>query len=160
MASLLEDLDNSDPMFVIPRDDVIDTVLNPAFKAATSVDCMMGYFTSHSLAEIAPGLAIYLTKSKNPLRLVISPFITAADYEAIQSGFRSADEFAETSFEDDLPNANALVQHTLRCFAWLIREGRLELKFALIKDALFHIKAWMFKDETDCAALHGSSNMT
>jgi hypothetical protein len=116
MQSLIDELDNADPFYFIPRDDVVNRVLNPAFTVSSSVDCMMGYFTSHSLSEIAPGLAVFLSRTTAPLRLVVSPFISTIDHEAIQFGYRSAEEISEQLFEEGLPSANALAHHTLSCF--------------------------------------------
>ena len=41
-----------------------------------------------------------------------------------------------------------------------VMQRRLEIKVALMKDALFHPKVWLFKDGEDVIAVHGSSNVT
>ncbi len=52
-------------------------------------------------------------------------------------------------------------QHTLKCLTWLIRMQRLEIKIALMKDALFHPKVWLFRGVDDeMTSAHGSSNLT
>ena len=71
-----------------------------------------------------------------------------------------ADSFADETMEKLIPDADDLANHTLSCLAWLISVGRLDVRIALMKDALFHSKAWMFKYADACAALHGSANMT
>ena len=40
------------------------------------------------------------------------------------------------------------------------RSGRVKIKIALMKDALFHPKVWLFRGDGDVIAAHGSSNMT
>src|SRR4051812_12965064 len=52
-------LEGAPPMFVLPRDDLLPTLV-PAIAASSVLDCMMGFFASSSLAEIAPGLAAFL----------------------------------------------------------------------------------------------------
>ena len=159
-GTLQDALDTAKPLYFIPREDVVDEVLVPAFRNATAVDCMMGFFSSHSLAEIAPGLATYLRKSTEPMRLVVSPFLDPSDQEALRLGLHPAEEVASRVLLTTLPDADDLAQHTLACLSWLISQNRLSIRIALMKDALFHTKAWIFRSETDASALHGSSNMT
>ena len=51
-------------------------------------------------------------------------------------------------------------QHTLKCLSWLLRYGRVKIKVALMKEALFHLKVWLFRADDDVISAHGSSNMT
>jgi len=153
-------LESAKPLYVLPRENVIDEVLVPALKCVDSVDCMMGFFSSHSFAEIAPGLANFLGRTTQPLRLVVSPYLSPADQEAIKLGLSSVDEIATNIVVQSLPDADALSRHTLSCLSWLIREGRLNMRIALMRESLFHPKVWIFHQGSDTAALHGSSNMT
>ena len=50
--------------------------------------------------------------------------------------------------------------HTLKCLSWLLRVGRIEIKVALMEDALFHPKVWLFHGPDEIVAAHGSSNLT
>lgn len=153
-------LRNAEPLYILPQDDVAEAVLSPALASCESADLMVGFFSSHALAEIAPGLASFLRQSQNPLRLIVSPFLTKEDQAALREGQLTATSLAQRSLDSAIPDANALAQHTLRCLAWLIAEGRLEFKIALMRDALFHPKVWLFHDDIERAALHGSANFT
>ena len=62
--------------------------------------------------------------------------------------------------EEFVITENSIAQHTLKCLSWLLRHGRVEIKIALMKDALFHPKIWLFRESDDAIAAHGSSNMT
>lgn len=157
-GSVLSALEMAPPMFVLPRDDLLPTLV-PAIAASASLDCMMGFFASSSLAEIAPGLATFLRSTRSPMRLLVSPFITAADQAALRDG-ASTEELAESLFPGALPDADELAHHTLRCLTWLIREGRLEIRFAFLKDGLFHPKVWLLNIGGQRLCFHGSSNMT
>jgi len=53
-----------------------------------------------------------------------------------------------------------LTRYTLECLAWLISQGRLILKVAIMRQALFHPKVWLFDDTFHRVALHGSTNLT
>ena len=148
------------PLFLLPKDDVATDVISPAMKASEDVAIMMGFFSSASFAEIAPGLATFLQRSTRPLRLIISPYLSAEDREAFQNGLRDAEALGEGAVMRLIPEADELSAHTLSCLAWLISSGRLQVKIALMRDALFHPKVWLFHDDHKIAALHGSANMT
>lgn len=148
------------PLYLLPNDSLADEVLIPGFQAATCVDCMVGFFSSEVLASLAPGLATYIASSQNSFRLIVSPLLRAKDKEAIENGLKSQEEVADEILEELIVTEDLLQCHTLKCLSWLIREGRIEIKIALMKDALFHPKVWLFKNDKHTLAAHGSSNMT
>jgi superfamily II DNA or RNA helicase len=157
--SLSNALRTTEPIYILPKDDVAAEVIIPGLAHSDSADVMIGFFSSQSLAEIAPGLATYLRTSSAPLRLIVSPYLSAADQAALQQGL-APDAVAAARFEESLPDADALSGHALTCLAWLIAQGRLQMKIAVMRDALFHPKVWLFHEGADVAALHGSANMT
>lgn len=158
-VSLVDMLNGAEPLYLLPKDDVAELVISPALAVSDHADIMIGFFASQSLAEIAPGLASYLIATTEPLRLIVSPFLTAEDQLALTDA-DAIGALAETKFVGALPNADALGRHTLECLAWLVSLGRLQIKIALMRDALFHPKVWLFNDGRDRATLHGSANMT
>ena len=160
LAGLKGALDTASPLYVLPRDPVTAEVLLPALRTTRSLDMMMGYFASSSFAEIAPGLAVFLRNETAPLRLIISPFLTAGDFDTLGQSEDALSAIAQRIMIDDVPDEDLLVRHTLECLAWLITQRRLVLKVAVMRDALFHIKTWLFADGQNRAALHGSMNFT
>ena len=148
------------PLYILPKDSVTEEVLIPCFESATHVDCMMGFFSSEILVSLAPGLATFIHCSNESLRLIISPLLRTADREAIENGITSADDIASAALEEFVVTENAIAQHTLKCLSWMLRHGRIEIKIALMQDALFHPKVWLFREGDDVIAVHGSSNMT
>lgn len=158
-ARLSTALRATEPIYILPKDDVAADVIVPSLANSASAEVMIGFFASASLAEIAPGLATYLRSTSAPLRLIVSPYLSAADQEALRQGV-SPDALVAAKFEGTLPDADALGRHALSCLAWLIAQGRLQMKIAVMRDALFHPKVWLFHDGDDVAALHGSANMT
>ena len=158
--NLMAALADSQPLYILPKDPVTAQVLLPALKATGSLDVMMGYFSSSSFAEIAPGLATFLRSAQAPLRMVISPFLTAGDFETLTQEDGRLSRLAQEILINDIPDEDFFVHHTLQCLAWLITQQRLILKVAVMRDALFHPKVWLFQDEANRAALHGSTNLT
>ena len=148
------------PLYILPKDPVTKEVLIPCFQSATSVDCMMGFFSSEILVSLAPGLASFINCSDESLRLIISPVLRTEDREAIELGTVSTEDIVCETLEDFILTENAIAQHTLKCLSWMLRHRRVEIKIALMKNALFHPKVWLFRDNDDVIAAHGSSNMT
>jgi hypothetical protein len=148
------------PLYFLPRDNLAREVLIPAFSTATSVQCMFGFFSSAILAELAPGLASYINRKDSKLLLIISPFINAQDQAALREGLKKPEEVAVDLFEDGLIAPNDLERHTLKCLSYLLASDRIQIKIALMKDALFHPKIWLFSFGGLLLAVHGSSNMT
>ena len=156
----LRSLERVRPLYMLPRDPLGEEVLIPGFQAARTVDCMVGFFSSDVLASLAPGLATYIANSKSSFRLIISPLIRAEDLASIEDGLNSAEIVSDRILEELTVTEDLLQRYTLKCLSWLLREGRIEIKVALMKDALFHPKVWLFENSSDVVAAHGSSNVT
>ena len=148
------------PLYILPDDSVAEEVLIPCFQSTAQVDCMMGFFSSEVLVSLAPGLATFINSSQESFRLIISPLLRAEDKEAIEEGIASPEDIASVVLKDTIVTEDLVEQHTLKCLSWLLRSGRVEIKIALMKDALFHPKVWLFRGDSDVIAAHGSSNMT
>ncbi len=148
------------PLYMLPEDPLANEVLIPCFKSSTSIDCMVGFFSSGALASLAPGLATFVNYSTGKLRLVISPFLSEGDRKAIEDGIRPFDDALQEIMENLLITEDRIQQHTLECLTWLLWSNRVEIKVALMRDALFHPKVWLFRNGPDVLAVHGSSNMT
>ena len=157
---MLREIPDIRPLYILPKDPAIEEVLIPCFQSATHVDCMMGFFSSEILVALAPGLATFINRSDESLRLIISPLLRTEDREAIENGITSAEDAIYETLEDFIVTENAIARHTLKCLSWMLRHGRVEIKIALMKDALFHPKVWLFHEGDDVIAAHGSSNMT
>ena len=158
--SPLRDIPRVRPLYMLPADPFHEEVLIPAFRATASVACMMGFFTSGVLASLAPGLATYIARTQTTFRLLISPYLSTDDAEAIENGIRTPQEAAASALQDLVVTQDALECHTLTCLSWLLQRDRMEIRVALMKNALFHPKVWLFTCHSDVLAAHGSSNMT
>lgn len=156
----LRRLEDIRPLYMLPQDPLAEEVLIPGFQSAANVDCMVGFFSSEVLASLAPGLATYITRSNDSFRLIISPLLRPADLTAIEEGVRSPEAVASEVLEALVVTEDLLQQHTLKCLSYLLRSGRIEIRVALMTDALFHPKVWLFRADDDLIAAHGSSNVT
>ena len=160
MASALESLSQVRPLYMLPADPLVEEVLIPSFQSASSVNCMVGFFSSTILAELAPGLATFVNSSEGTFRLIVCPILSEEDRRAIESGFAQPSDLAQKVLENLLITEDRIQEHTLDCLTWLLRAGRIEIKVALMREALFHPKVWLFRDQDKVVAVHGSSNLT
>lgn len=147
------------PIYFLPADPLVDEVLIPGFRAASAVRCMAGFFSSDALGELAPGLAPFIAGTQDSFQLIISPFLRPADRAALE-GDGDIDALAQAALAPLVVTADLLEQHTLKCLTYLLRTGRIEIKIALLADALFHPKVWLFVADDAVMAAHGSSNLT
>lgn len=160
MASALDSLSQVRPLYLLPNDPLVEEVLIPSFRSASSVNCMVGFFSSTILAELAPGLATFVNSSLGAFRLIVCPILSEEDHRAIEEGFTRPMDLAQKALEGLLITEDRIQVHTLDCLTWLLRAGRIEIKVALMRDALFHPKVWLFSDQDEVVAVHGSSNLT
>ena len=156
----ISDISDIQPIYFLPDDNLAEDVLIPCIRAARAFDCMVGYFSSRSFTQLAPGLASFLQNPERTLRLIVSPFLTQADREAIENGLKPEAEVIEDSVAALLVSQDGIVRHTFRCLSYLIARKRLQMKIALMKDAQFHLKAWIITNGVDRLAAHGSGNFT
>ena len=156
----LRQLSDIHPLYFVPGDPFIEEVLIPGFQGNSKIDCMVGFFSSEILADLAPGLASYINNTENILRLVVSPVLRVEDIEAINDSGISEDELACSVLEDLILTDNLLEKFTLKCFSWLLSVGRIDIKVALMKNGIFHLKVWLFREDDCVLAVHGSSNAT
>lgn len=164
LSPLAAALETTRPLYEIPGDDLVGEVLQPAMATATTARVGAGFFSSHCLAQIAPGLAAFIEDTTAPLQLLISPDISAEDRDAIDRGLKSpedvVDEAMRTLLTDARLSSSAVVHHTLDCLSYLVASGRLEVRFVLMRQGMYHKKLWLFSDGTHWAAVHGSGNAT
>lgn len=151
--------DRMKPLYVLPNDSLAEEVLIEGFRMAAEASCMVGFFSSAVLAALAPGLATFVNRSEQPFRLIVSPFLSAEDQRAIEEGV-GAEQVTVQALERLLITEELLEHHTLKCLSFLLRAGRLDMRVALLRNALFHPKVWLFRAGDEIIAVHGSSNMT
>lgn len=152
------------PIYILPDDDFIEQVLVEGLRRASAFDCMVGFFDSGAMADLAPGLASYLARPTAPARLVISPNVSPADFVALKQGALEPHELIRARLIDVIGSpdvdADALANHTLECLAYLLSCRRLAIRVALAPGGLFHPKVWLLTEAGDVLAAHGSSNLT
>ena len=141
--------------------DVDKELYYPVAQQSDSMDCMVGYFTSGSLKELAQSIVAYLnTPSSSPMRLIASPSFAEADLQAIRRGLETDENVIPLLFPDFSLNEDNLRTRSLTALVVLIAEKRIELKVALKTSGILHTKCWLFGTGKGEVAIHGSGNAT
>ena len=162
--SFLTQFSQMRPAYEIPDDNLVGEVLVPAMRLCDELRIGAGFFSSRCLAQIAPGLAVFINKKCNPLKLMVSPAIREEDREAILRGIREPqnvlNEAMERLFEEARLSESAIVRHSVETLAYLVASERLQMRVVLMDEGRYHKKIWLLRSEEQWLAVHGSGNAT
>lgn len=147
---------------------LVDEFYVPCLERSTEYRRAVGYFTSDGLSVAARGLAAFIAGG-GTARLVASPMLEPDDAAAISRGYEKREDVIERALLRQIPLTPDLIQRSrLECIAWLISQGRLEIKLAFRVDGagavsrgIYHEKIGVFSDgHGDAVAFTGSPNET
>lgn len=149
-------------------DNLVRDFLEPCLRQSIQYRRAVGYFTSSGLSSAIRGLDQF-AKAKGTLKLVASPLLETADYEAIERGEKAKTDAVELALLREL--SQDLGKNDIDRFAllsWLIAEGILEIRLAIpinsegsIRKGIYHEKIGIFSDEEEnTVAFTGSPNET
>lgn len=144
--------------------DLIRDLQVPLLRQAKDYLRGVGFFTSGWLRLAAQGMMVFITGGGSA-RIVVSPILDEADWEALQFGESAKKdatlrEVLARNIED---LAITLEKDTRNALAWMVADGFLEFRFALPRDRVtagdYHDKVGIFTDGSgDRVAIHGSFN--
>lgn len=143
-------------------DSLNEDFYNKCLVESVRYDRASGYFTSGSLSVLAKGLLKFIDKDSK-IRLVCNPYLTEADYKAINKGYKSkTDVILESLLREIKITQNMIENEPLNTLSWLIHMGKLDIKIAYTENnAIYHEKFGIFYDDEDgVIAFSGSSNET
>ena len=166
----LKDLD-----LKISYDSDIDDILNdfyiPALSNSIKYKRSVGFFSSKSLAVAAEGISNFITNGGN-MELICGTKLKGKDLDIIKKAHRNPEEVIEEFFLDELENLEeGFVNDHVRALGWMVANGRLKLKIAIIMDengipleenkGILHQKIGILKDiDGNCISFSGSNNET
>ena len=161
MNGVVMSLEALSSIFFPSEEDIDANLFYPVASISSSMDCMVGYFTSGSLSELARCLTSYLTVGdKEPLRLVISPHLSDVDLQAIRDGLETDKNILPILFPNFRLDEETLRSESVKVLFYLIATNQLQLKVALKTSGNLHTKAWLFRTQQGDVAIHGSGNAT
>lgn len=149
------------------RDDVVRQFFVPCLQETMVYRRAAGYFSSSSLALAARGIAS-LVKQGGTMQLVVSPYLSPEDAEALRESPSSQDLLRSITAKSLNDLEDEIARDQLNALAWLAACGFLKVKLALrvddngdIRRGIYHEKIGVFSDAHGChVAFSGSSNET
>lgn len=124
---------------------------NPVLTESISYKRVSGYFSSKALSIYAEGLD-RIAENDGYIQFIISQNISENDFEDIKTGYHERSK-GETLTQSD--------KQRLGNLAYLISQGKADVKFGLVKNGLFHTKWGLFEDsQSDVVYFNGSLNET
>ena len=145
-------------------DDIYRDFYSKVLNESISYDRAVGFFSSHILSMNTRGLS-HLVKNNGRMRLIIGKPLDQDEYDAINQGHDLKEKLLA-----DL--SNQLVQmltnsedndkfNRLTLLVYLIACNRLEIKFALRRQGMYHEKIGILKDNNNnIIVFQGSANET
>ena len=153
-------------LFPLPDVRVARNILIPGFRSAITVRGAFGWFTAGWIQQLAPGLAVYLTRDDTePMEFTVAPALFPAERRAVERGAQMTEEEAAKLvadvFIEGRVNAGPLARHALNCLSWMLAAGSLRLRIAVpTPESNYHPKLWLFDDGTNQVLARGSGNAT
>lgn len=144
------------------EDDIYTAFYQPALQRAVSYKRAVGFFSLGTLLN-APTALSEIINNDGQVQLIIGKLVSVHDFEALKAGEETGwqDEL-DVSFESIIADhSGSLLEFRVRLLAWLFKQGRLAIKFAIRPKGLFHQKIGIFTDKFgDSIAFNGSLNDT
>ncbi len=157
----MSSLDELKPIYFPSECDLDKDLFLPIAKLSESIDCMVGYFKSNSLSELASSILCFLNSdAEKTIRFIVSPNLDKEDIEAIKKAISQDKNLLPLLFPDYDLNETALKSETLKALCYMIVSGKLELRIAFKYNGLFHSKIFLFETSSGEVAIHGSANAT
>lgn len=133
------------------EDNVSEEFYNVVLKESISYKRVSGYFSCKALSIYSDGLD-RIAENNGYVQFIISQNISEDDFNEIQTGYyeRSKNEILTQVDKNRLGN-----------LAYLISQGKVDVKFGLVENGLFHSKWGIFEDSKgDMLYFNGSLNET
>ena len=146
------------------KNNIVKEFYNPVLKNAVLYQRSVGFFSSTALIELTKGIS-GLVRNKGKIQLIVSPYLSPEDVEAIEKGYEKRKIIEEALLREFKEPENYFQEERLNLLAHLIEEGTLELKVAFTppnKNAgMYHEKVGIIEDENgDKIVFTGSLNET
>jgi len=129
-----------------------------------SFDLLLGYFSSAAINILSLGFAKFIY-SGGKMRAVINNILSEEDKKAVEKGQNKNYISTLYNFNNITELKNSLDEygrHFFECFAWLIANGRIEIKIIKPKNkrGISHYKSGVFSDGFNTISYKSSCNFT
>lgn len=145
------------------EDDILNEFFIPSLEQSCSYLRLAGFFSSTSLAVAARGIQ-GLLKNNGKMRLIVGVVPSVEDIKIISEGLETPYKIIERMIINNLDEIeDKFVKDHIGALGWMIAQGKLELKFALVSSSkpniIFHQKVGILEDnEGNTISFSGSDN--
>lgn len=144
------------------QDDILRDFYFPALSVANRYDRAVGFFSASTLSHAAQALSAFVAGG-GTIRLIVGAFSDQDDIEAVKEGLRLKElsDSLGAAFVAELDEVgdDELFQHRFKALAWLVGQGRLDIRVALRPRGMYHDKVGIISDAAgDTIVFAGSAN--
>lgn len=160
------------PSYSSGTDDLLEDFYVPALSRASSYDRIVGYFASSAFVSAAAGLARFVNGGGS-MRMIVGAQLRASDCAALR-GDADLDAVIAHRLVAATLSSDDVERERLQVIAWMVREGRLEMRVGVAcgpdgeplaaddpdnDGRYFHIKTGILSDsDGNSVAFSGSIN--
>ena len=117
-------------------DDILWDFYIPALTKSNRYDRIAGFFNSASLAITAKGMSEFITNG-GTMRLVTCPELSAEDIRMLEISVDSLENIMLKNFIEDYSKIETNFKRDhVKAMGWMLANGRLDIRIAVIKDGL------------------------
>jgi len=157
-------------------DDILLDFYNPVLEQSIRYKRLVGFFSSSSLAAAAKGISKFI-ENGGTMQLISCPRFQEKDIEVLRNLYDNSEILAEKIMLYELQGIETLedefIKDHVRAFGWMVSNGLLEIKVALVRDdsnviasenqvskrGIFHQKVGILEDtEGGKISFSGSDN--
>ena len=144
------------------QDDILRDFYFPCLSVANRYDRAVGFFSASTLSHAAQALSAFIA-GDGRIRLIVGAFSDQDDIEAVKEGLRLKEmsDILGDGFvaELDAVGSDELFNHRFQALAWLVGQGRLDIRVALRPRGMYHDKVGIISDANgDTIVFAGSAN--
>jgi superfamily II DNA or RNA helicase len=143
-------------------DNLLVDFYKPVLSIAAKYDRAVGFFSADLLLSNLQGISSLVMRA-GKMRLIIGDPLSEMEFRAVQHGHNIAGalERLNERLMEVIEKAKEQSVDRLEILAWLIAADKLEIKFALRKQGMYHEKLGIIYDQEDnMVVFQGSANET
>lgn len=143
------------------ENNIAEEFLNPCLSISSLYYRVSAYYSSYSLRSIAEGLSNLISNNAK-VKMIISFFVNEQDYQAFIDGTKNAQVYIERNFLNNKEELkNLMIENPIEAFGSLVATGRLQIKFVISSQGIFHEKyGIIFDSDGNFVGFSGSMNET
>ena len=150
-------LDQRPGIFDSDRENLLESFYIPCLSQSEKYFRSAGYFCSNALALAVTGIE-GLLRNNGIMKIIANVVLSREDQTDLRSALRSRESSVLREISD---LADELERYHISILAYLLKTKRLELKIAVVDNALEHSKWGIFQDSSgNTVVFNGSDNET